>query len=329
MNGGSTCPDHDRLEQMLAEALPAVEQAEAAAHVEICPDCQQRLEQLISGRAFRIHTAAQLPRWEQPAEPALSRVMQEVKATPVPGPGETVTSDEEISLDFLEPSQKPGSLGRMAHYEVLEVLGHGGMGIVVKALDESLQRPVAIKFMAPRLATSASARRRFTREAQAAAAIRHEHVIDIYAVGEHAGLPYLVMELISGCSLQERLDRHGPLDLPQILRIGMQMALGLAAAHAQGVIHRDIKPDNILLENGVERVKITDFGLARAADDASLTQSGVVPGHAAVHGARASPRRSRRPADRPVQPGQRAVRPVRRPAAVSRRRSAGRAETPV
>src|SRR5439155_13924679 len=87
-----------------------------------------------------------------------------------------------------------------------------------------------------------------------------------------------VMEYISGISLQERLDRQGPLELKEILRIGIQIAAGLAAAHAQGLIHRDIKPANILLENGVERVKLTDFGLARAADDASLTQSGVVAG---------------------------------------------------
>jgi serine/threonine protein kinase len=86
------------------------------------------------------------------------------------------------------------------------------------------------------------------------------------------------MQYVRGTSLQERIDRAGPLDVQEILRIGMQTAAGLAAAHAQGLVHRDIKPANILLENGVERVKITDFGLARAIDDASLTESGVVPG---------------------------------------------------
>ncbi len=100
----------------------------------------------------------------------------------------------------------------------------------------------------------------------------------IHSVNEWKGLPYLVMEFIPGVSLQERIDRTAPLDLNSILRIGMQTAAGLAAAHAQGLVHRDIKPSNILLENCVERVKITDFGLARAVDDASLTQSGVVAG---------------------------------------------------
>jgi hypothetical protein len=181
-------------------------------------------------------------------------------------------------LAFLGPPGRPGSLGRLGHYEVLEVVGRGGMGVVLKALDEKLQRVVAIKVMAPQLATSAGARQRFVREAQAAAAVRDEHVVDIHAVEEANGLPYLVMEYVAGVSLQERLDRTGPLQLKEVLRIGMQAAVGLAAAHKQGLVHRDVKPANILLENGVERVKLTDFGLARAVADASLTQSGVVAG---------------------------------------------------
>src|SRR5262245_388309 len=182
------------------------------------------------------------------------------------------------SLDFLASSQKPGSLGRLGHYEVMEVVGQGGMGVVLRAFDEVLHRAVAIKIMAPHLATNATARKRFIREAQAAAAVRDEHVVDIHAVEEANGLPYLVMEYVNGLSLQERLDRSGPLELKEILRIGMQAAAGLAKAHAQGLIHRDVKPANILLENGVQRVKITDFGLARAVDDASLTRSGVIAG---------------------------------------------------
>jgi hypothetical protein len=103
-------------------------------------------------------------------------------------------------------------------------------------------------------------------------------VIAIHAVDAAGGLPYLVMPFVNGQSLQARLDCDGPLELREILRIGAQTAAGLAAAHGQGLVHRDIKPANILLENGVERVMITDFGLARAIDDASLTQSGVVAG---------------------------------------------------
>ena len=159
-----------------------------------------------------------------------------------------------------------------------DVLGRGGFGIVLKAFDPALSRFVAIKVLASELAASAAARNRFAREARAAAAVVHENVVAIHSVDSWNGLPYLVMPYIAGRSLQERVDRDGPLAVKEVLRIGMQTALGLAAAHDQGLVHRDVKPSNILLENGVERVKLSDFGLARAVDDASLTQSGVVAG---------------------------------------------------
>lgn len=180
-------------------------------------------------------------------------------------------------LDVLQPSLKPGSLGRLGHYEVLEVLGQGGFGTVVRAFDEKLQRMVAIKIMSPRLAATSPARKRFIREARSFAAIRNENIVGIHAIEEEP-IPFLVMEYVAGETLQQRLDRTGPLDLLDVLRIGLQVAQGLAAAHEMGKIHRDIKPANILLESGADLVKITDFGLARAADDASLTQSGVIAG---------------------------------------------------
>jgi serine/threonine protein kinase len=182
------------------------------------------------------------------------------------------------ALDYLATSHRPGSLGRLGHYEVLEVVGKGGMGVVLRAFDDKLHRVVAIKALAAQLTTSGSARQRFVREAQAAAAVTHDNVIDIHAVEDTGPVPYLVMQFIDGRTLQEKLDRSGPLSVKEILRIGLQIAAGLAAAHAQGLIHRDVKPANILLENGVERVKITDFGLARALDEASITQSGIIAG---------------------------------------------------
>ena len=143
--------------------------------------------------------------------------------------------------------------------------------------------------LAPTLAANATARKRFLREARAAAAISHDHVVTVYAVEEnepapdspHAvrgGPPYLVMEFVDGQSLEQKIDRVGHLELKEILRIGRQVAAGLEAAHRQGLIHRDIKPSNILLQNSVERVKITDFGLARAADDVGITHTGEVAG---------------------------------------------------
>ena len=191
-----------------------------------------------------------------------------------PGPAE----EDDWSLNFLAPTDWPDSLGRLGTYEVKGVLGRGGMGIVLKAFDPALNRNVAIKVLSAPLASCGAARRRFLREARAAAAVVHVHVVSVFAVVETSGLPFLVMEYVPGRSLQDRLDRLGPLSLQEVLRIGMQTAAGLAAAHAQGLVHRDVKPANILLENGVERVKLTDFGLARAAADAGLTQSGVVAG---------------------------------------------------
>lgn len=184
---------------------------------------------------------------------------------------------EEAFLKLLQPPRRPDGLGRLAHYEVLEVLGKGGFGTVLKAFDDRLHRVVALKLLSPELAANATARERFAREARAAAAVRHENVISIHAV-EDTPAPYLVMEYIDGPNLQQKVDQLGPLPVKEILRIGVQIAEGLAAAHKMGLIHRDIKPSNILLENSVERVKISDFSLARAVDDASLTQSGLIVG---------------------------------------------------
>jgi serine/threonine protein kinase/formylglycine-generating enzyme required for sulfatase activity len=185
--------------------------------------------------------------------------------------------DESDSLEFLVPSTRPDSLGRIGHYEVLQVLGKGGFGIVFRAFDDVLQRVVAVKVMAPQLAATSPARKRFLREARTSAQVRHDNVVQVYEVGEQP-LPYLVMEFIPGETLQQRIDRMGPLDVPETVRIGRQIAEGLAAAHATDLIHRDIKPGNVLLEGGQHKVKITDFGLARAADDASMTQSGTIAG---------------------------------------------------
>src|SRR3974377_300328 len=133
--------------------------------------------------------------------------------------------------------------------------------------------------MPPQLAAPSPERKRFAREARSSAQVRHENVVQVHEVGEQP-LPYLVMEFTLGDTLQQRLDRVGPLDVRETLRIGRQIAEGLAAAHATDLIHRDIKPGNVLLEGGQHKVKITDFGLARPADEASISQSGNMRGPA-------------------------------------------------
>lgn len=247
--------DPDRLRRLAEDRLPPVEVTGLERHLERCARCREALDRLVEDDRCLL---------------AVRRYLGDAPCDPAP------VADE--SLHLLAPSDWPDSLGRIGNYEIKGVLGRGGMGVVLKAFDPALHRNVAIKVLSVPLATSGVARRRFLREARAAAAVVHEHVVAVYAVVESSGLPFLVMEYIPGRSLQERLDSQGALSLREVLRIGMQTASGLAAAHAQGLVHRDVKPANILLEDGIERVRLTDFGLARAAADAAMTHSGIVAG---------------------------------------------------
>jgi serine/threonine protein kinase len=181
---------------------------------------------------------------------------------------------------FLASPQEPDELGRLGPYRVLKVLGAGAMGVVFQAEDPHLRRLVALKVMRPALAASAEFHRRFLREARLAAAIEHEHIVTVHQVGEDHGVPFLAMQLLRGQTLEERLRRAGGrLPLPEVLRVGREIAEGLAAAHARGLVHRDIKPANVWLEGRRGRVRIVDFGLARGGEpDAQFTRAGAVIG---------------------------------------------------
>ncbi|MEI8019100.1 MAG: serine/threonine-protein kinase [Schlesneria sp.] len=257
--------DRDRLRQLLDGALEASVETDVTQRVGTCEVCRRQLESFAADES-----------WWQGTREALSEESDSNGAWSLNEPADN--SPPNIPLDFLSPSDNPAMLGRLGEFEILEWIGCGGMGIVLKGYDHELNRYVAVKVLHPHCATSAAARRRFAREAQAAAAVVHQHVVAIYAVDGQHHPPYLVMPFVPGESLQQRLNRKGAFEVVDVLRIGQQVAEGLAAAHAQGLVHRDIKPGNILLERNVERVLLTDFGLARAADDASLTQSGVIAG---------------------------------------------------
>jgi hypothetical protein len=172
-------------------------------------------------------------------------------------------------LPQLRPPLVPGDLGAFGRHRVLRLLGRGGMGVVYEALDTALRRTVALKLMLPVLAASSIGRERFLREARAAAAVRHENVVNVYQVGEDEGTPFLTMELLQGDHLGHLIGSGLP--IPDILRIGRDVALGLAAAHKIGVVHRDVKPGNIWIESPTGRVRILDFGLARIGGEASMT----------------------------------------------------------
>jgi Leucine-rich repeat (LRR) protein len=189
------------------------------------------------------------------------------------------TGHDSSLTDFLAPAQSDDELGRLGKYRVLQILGHGGMGVVYKAEDPLLKRAVALKAMLPTLAVSASAGKRFIREAQAMAAVEHDHVVRVHEVAVDRGVPYLAMEFLKGEPLDARLEREKKLPVAEVLRLGREIAEGLAAAHERGLIHRDIKPGNIWLEAPKGRVKILDFGLARSTEQESgLTQQGAIVG---------------------------------------------------
>ena len=207
---------------------------------------------------------------------------------------------------FLNAPESTDEIGRLGNYRVLKLLGMGGMGIVFEAEDIQLRRGVALKLMKPTLAANPTSRQRFLREARAAAAVDNDHVVPIYQVGEDAGVPFLAMQLLDGTTLADRIKQEGRLPMDQVCRIGLELSLGLQAAHGRGLIHRDIKPANIWLQTKDEggrrkdekkqsgqapdsslilhpssfRVKILDFGLARNQEggDDSISLSGDVLG---------------------------------------------------
>jgi serine/threonine protein kinase len=269
-----TCPAARELRSLVDGSLSDLDAQSIELHIEHCEVCQNAIQELAADGSFWQSAAKNLSD-DRIVGPGLDRVIETLQHQSRED-AEEIGEAIELKLSFIEPPVEPGTIGRLRHYDILRVAGRGGMGIVLKAFDRSLRRIVAIKLLAPHLAGNGQARQRFVREGRAAAAISHEHVVTIHAVEESP--PFLVMQYVHGETLEERIHRNGSLDIREAVRIALQIAQGLAAAHAQGVVHRDIKPANILLENGVARVRITDFGLARAIDDASLTQSGVVAG---------------------------------------------------
>lgn len=251
----------------------------AAAHVEDCSSCLRRLLSLTQPADFQDSAARFLSDFP-PGETTTTGPRRKVRETTAASStgDQWTTAQTEALQRWLQPAAHPELLGRLGRYNIEQPVGRGGMGIVLKGFDTELNRPVAVKILAEHLAYNGAARQRFAREARAAAAVVHEHVVAIHDVETDGEAPYLVMQYVAGESLQNRVDRDGPLDLRQILRIAIQAASGLSAAHEQGVVHRDIKPANILLEHHVERVLLTDFGLARTVDDASLTHTGIITG---------------------------------------------------
>ena len=251
--------DMEFLARFLRGELSDVEIRDLETHLSACSTCRSRLEE----------STAPANEWL-----ALRDSLSDKQSSDVTSGQEDLASLQRL----LGPTDDPRMMGRIGTYEIVGLLGRGGMGVVFKALDPSLNRYVAIKMLAPMLIPSVIFKQRFLREAQSAAAVVHDNVVGIHAISEWQGNPYLVMTFVRGQSLQSRLHHRGHLSLREVLRIGLQISAGLEAAHAQGLIHRDIKPANIMLESDVDRVMITDFGIAKAIDDLRLTGTNTLLG---------------------------------------------------
>ena len=265
MNKTQSCLSANDLKELEHDQLSQQQLEQFEDHLTSCDQCRE---------VFDASDIDPLPQWQSEICPALRETI-DIGLSPTRAAG---TARHETLMGLLSPSEDPRMLGRIGNYEVVGIIGQGGMGVVFKAFETSLNRFVAIKMLLPSLTASGAARKRFLREAQAAAAVVDDHVLPIFGVDQWQETPYLVMKYSGGQTLQQRIGKQGPLELKEVLRIGVQAAKGLAAAHAQGLVHRDVKPSNILLDGGVERAVLMDFGLARAVDDASITRTGIISG---------------------------------------------------
>ena len=228
-------------------------------------------------------------------------------------------------------NQAPVVIGQtISHYHTLEPLGSGGMGVVYKAEDTRLGRSVALKFLPREFAQDPQRLERFQREARTASALNHPHICTIYDMGEHEGLPFLVMELIEGQTLRSFAARRP--SLPVLVQLVGQVAKALAAAHAAGIVHRDIKPENIMVRDD-GYAKVLDFGLARRiptvgtlsqATAAEVTEPGTVMGTVRYMSPEQARGETAGSASDIFCAGDRAVRAGRRPAPVPGRLASGR-----
>ena len=283
------CPSPEQLRAFHLGDLPESSLDEVARHLDACPRCETLARQLDT-QVDPILKAIRGPEGEPAAGTLrLGPTPQDPVAPPAPESRSAAASGR---YPFLQPATETGDLGRLGSYRVIRLLAAGGMGFVFHAEDVILRRSVALKVMKPNLTPDADGLQRFAREARLMASIKHRNLATIFQAGDENGVVYLAMELLEGESLGARLGRVGTLEAPEVLRLGQAIARGLAAVHAHGLVHRDIKPDNIWLEAN-DNVKILDFGLARCIlDKARLTQTGLIMAR------RRTCRRSKPPAGR-------------------------------
>ncbi|MEM7474860.1 MAG: protein kinase [Planctomycetota bacterium] len=271
MNKIADCPSVEELADFLLGRLPEARREALASHLTICPKCIDRAD-TVEMNDFLVDTLLTESGLEQMPVQVFDRIKSRMMQI---GSTSLTAGTGVLDLAFLEPPKNDGDLGALGKYRIQSVLGHGGMGIVLLATDASLHRQVVLKVMKPSIAQKPEAKQRFQREAQAIAKLKHDNIVIIHHVGEENDVPYIVMERLEGESLAARIQREGALPSAKVMEISHQILDALIASHAEGILHRDIKPDNIWLEKKTDRVKLLDFGLARELDSvSSISQPG-------------------------------------------------------
>jgi len=280
ISDGSSC-DEGLLQRLILNEISGKELESLTLHLNRCTVCRNKLD--LATRSDRDWQESASSVRKPLSEPFGYHNLEPIVSEPLSSSSNVARHPHSASLiSWLKAcdvdSMDQGFVGQLDKYLVRRVVGAGGMGVVFEGWDKQLHRPIAIKAMHPHLASIAIAKQRFIREARAAAVVAHPNVVPIHSINDEFDPPYLVMPLIVSESLQARIERNGPLDVGSALRVASQIADGLAAAHSHGLIHRDVKPANILLELGTERALITNFGVVRVLDDAAMTTSGAISG---------------------------------------------------
>ncbi len=292
----SSCPTQEELRKCVYNQLSANEIEVLKSHVKMCPKCRVSFTGILKEKVgqenqgigpippgtkadAKASSNAPLAAMQNPENAAQQKTDHPLYSTQQ----KVITPLLKPAYPFLEPPTKPGGIGCLGDYELIRVLGEGGMGIVFEADDKRLGRKVALKVLRPEL-TDESFRQRFEREGKISSSIQDDNICLVYQVGVHNSVSYMAMEFLKGEDLDAKLKRDGWLSIPVVFKIAKQMALGLAVAHEKKLIHRDIKPANVWLEAGgsggdFKRVKLLDFGLAKSTEvESTLTAKGMIVG---------------------------------------------------
>jgi serine/threonine-protein kinase len=256
------CPPRTALNAFSSGSLAGCEMEELQIHVSACLHCASQLEEITRDQLMCLG-AGRFAATAGSSPPAVKKLIELAQG----GFYDSRPSAEAAVRAALDAPALAGTIGRFAGYDVIEIAGSGGMGVVLKARDSTLGRTVALKLLPPTRGWDEESAARFLHEARTIAAIEHDNVVVVHTAGREKGIPYLVMPFHAEGTLEQFLQHTSPMESADVVRVGTQLARALEVTHAKGVLHRDIKPSNVLLEDGLVRVRLADFGLAQPVRD--------------------------------------------------------------